>query len=77
MVCLSYNLGTLEAGRNGPAANIEEQAEREWDIEIDAQNVGLNDSAKANRSFKVHEAIEERATRGHWGCAHSHIEQAP
>jgi len=60
----SAPLGALEACGNILSAVIEQQAQRDGDIEIDAQNIGLDGSAKANSSFHISKPLDEAAA----GC---------
>lgn len=56
-------LGTLEIFRNLIAANIKKQAQRNWNVEVDAQNVGFDRSAEAHSSFNISKALDETAAR--------------
>jgi hypothetical protein len=56
-------LGALEAGRKILSTVIEEQAQWDGDIKIDAQNIGLDGSAKANSSFHISKPLDEAAAR--------------
>jgi hypothetical protein len=59
-------LGALEAGRKILSTIIEEQAQWDGDIKIDAQNIGLDGSAKANSSFYTSKPLDEAAARCLW-----------
>jgi hypothetical protein len=52
----------LEATRNFFAANIEKKTEREWDIQVDTEDVSLERSAKTSCSLKISESLDEGAT---------------
>ena len=56
-------------------ANIEKQAEWDRKVEVDAQNVCFESSAKAHCSLKVNETIEKGATRGNWWLTQSGVHQ--
>lgn len=56
-------LGTLETSRNPIAANIKKHAQRNGNVEVDAQNVGSDGSAEAHSSFKIRKALDETAAR--------------
>lgn len=71
-----YLSSALEIARNLVRANIEKQAEGDRNVEIEAQNVSFKGSAEADCSFKINEALNERAARGHWWLPQSRIEQA-
>lgn len=74
--CVVYLSGTLEFARNFVRANIEKQAKRERNVEVDAQNVSFNGSAEADGGFKVCKALDERAARRDGWLPKSHVEQA-
>jgi len=57
----SAPLGALEACGNILSAVIEQQAQRDRDIKIDAQNIGPDGSAKANSSFHISKTLDEAA----------------
>lgn len=50
-------------GRDDPSTLVDEQAERNRDVEIDAQDVGLNGSAKTNGSIEIDQTFDEGAAR--------------
>lgn len=58
-------LSTDEVLGNILVAHIEEQAEREWNIKVNPQNVSPNRGAKADRSLKVDQPLDEAAA---WRC---------
>lgn len=65
----------MEAFRDIFTAVVQEQAQGDWDIEVDSQNVGLDGSAKANSGFKISETLDERAARGLWWGTNDEVNQ--
>lgn len=75
MIKWEFGLGTLEARRDFFPTNIKKQCEGERDAEVDAQNVCLDDSAKANSSLKISKALDETAARSLWRSTDDNIDQ--
>uniref|UniRef100_A0A8R7QM40 Uncharacterized protein n=1 Tax=Triticum urartu TaxID=4572 RepID=A0A8R7QM40_TRIUA len=55
--------GALEAGGDVLAAVVDEQAEVDGDVEVDAQDVGLERRAQAHGCIQVRQPLEQRAAR--------------
>ena len=55
--------GALEAGGDVLAAVVDEEAEVDGHVEVDAQDVGLERRAEAHRRLQVGEALDQRAAR--------------
>lgn len=65
----------MEPRRDLLATVVQEQAERDRDIQVEAKHVGFDGSAEANRGFEIGQAIDEAATRGLWRGAHHEVQQ--
>ena len=57
------SLGALEAGGDPPAAVVDEKAEVDGHVEVDAQDVGPQRRAQAHRRLQVGEALDQTAAR--------------
>ena len=55
------DLVALESSGDALAAVVDEEAEVDGHVEVDAQDVGLERRAEAHRRLQVGEAIDERA----------------
>ena len=55
------DLGALEASGDALAAVVDEEAEVDGHVEVDAQDVGPQRRAQAHRRLQVGEALDERA----------------
>jgi hypothetical protein len=71
----STPLGALEACGNILSAVIEQQAQRDRDIKIDAQNIGPDGSAKANSSFHISKPLDEAAAGHLWWGSNNKVHQ--
>jgi hypothetical protein len=71
----SAPLGTLEAFGNILSTVIEQQAQWDGDIKIDAQNLGLDGSAKANSSFNISKTLDKAAARCLWWGSNNKVHQ--
>ena len=50
-----------EAGGHGLAAVVEDEAEIEWHVEVDAEDVGLDGGAETDGGLQVDEPRQQRA----------------
>ena len=71
----SINLGALEASWDALPTVIQKQAQRDWHVQIDPQNVGLKSRAEAHSSFKINKTLNEAAAWGLWRGAHDKVHQ--
>lgn len=55
--------GALEAGGDVLAAVVDEEAEVDGHVEVDAKDVGLERRAEAHRRLQVGEPLDQRAAR--------------
>lgn len=72
MICSS----TLEILRDLLPAHVEEQAEGDWDVEVEPEHVRLDCSAEADSGLQVGEPIDESAAGLLWRCPHRDTEEA-
>ncbi|GJN26788.1 hypothetical protein PR202_gb14748 [Eleusine coracana subsp. coracana] len=64
MACSRYMLYSLEAHESsglGLAAVVEDEAEVDGQVEVDAEDLALDGGAEADGGFKVDEALKQRA----------------
>lgn len=66
----------MEPRRHLLATVVQEQAERDRDVQVDAQHVGLDGGAEAGRGFEIDQATDEAAARGLWWGTHHEVQQA-
>lgn len=66
MVKSSVDLCALEASGDLLSAVVQQQAQWQRDVEVDAQDISFNGGAKANSCFEVHKTLNEAAARGLW-----------
>ena len=57
----SVNLEALEAGGHGLAAVVEDEAEVDGQVQVDAEDVALDGGAEAQGGLKVDEPFKQRA----------------
>ncbi|CAK7356386.1 unnamed protein product [Dovyalis caffra] len=48
------------------STDIDKQAERQWDIKVDAQDISFEGSAKANSSLEIKKALDDTTARLYW-----------
>lgn len=65
----------LEATRGLPGANVEKQAERDRNVEVNTQNVCSNGGAEADGGLKVGEPLDESAAWSHRRLTNRHVQQ--
>nr|ACR34053.1 unknown [Zea mays] len=58
-----YISEALEARWDAPAAVVDEEAEVDGQVEVDAQDVGPEDGAEAHRRLQVRQPLDQRAAR--------------
>lgn len=56
-------LKALEARGDALAAEVEDEAEVDGDVEVEPQHVGLDGRAEAHGGFELHEPVQQRAAR--------------
>lgn len=66
---------TLEAIRHTLPTVIQQQAQRDRDIEVDPEDARFDGSAEADGSLEVGKAREEATARGLRRCAHDDVDQ--
>ncbi|KAK4747107.1 hypothetical protein SAY87_026144 [Trapa incisa] len=67
---------TLEARRHCLLASTDKKGEGDGDVEVDAEDVGLDGGAEAEGRLEVGQTVEEGTARaGGWGSDH-HIDKA-
>jgi hypothetical protein len=66
----------LEAGGRGPAAVVEDEAEVDGQVELDAEHVGLERGAEADGGLEVDETLEKGAARQRGGHANLGLDEA-
>jgi hypothetical protein len=71
----SAPLGALEACGNILSTVIEQQAQWDGDIKIDAQNIGPDGIAKANSSFHISKSLYEAAAGCLWWGSNNKVYQ--
>lgn len=58
------------------AANIEEQTQRNWEVQVDSKNVSLKGGAEANGCFNISESLDEAAAWLDRWLAKGQVEEA-
>lgn len=58
---IRVQLGALEPGRDLLAAVVEQKAQGDGNVQVDAQNVGLDGCAEAYGSLEVNQSLNEAA----------------
>ena len=71
----SAHLFALESLWDALSTVVEQQAEADGNVEVDAQHLSLESGAKAHSSFKISQTLNEGAAWGLWGLAKLHIRQ--
>jgi hypothetical protein len=66
----------LEAGGHGPAAVVEDEAEIDRQVEVDAEDVALDSSAEAGGGLQVDEPLQQRAAWLRGRRAHLSLDEA-
>ena len=69
-------LEALEAGGHALAAVVEDEAEVDGEVEVDAENVALDGRAEAHRRLEVDEPLQQRAARLRRRHAHLGLDEA-
>jgi hypothetical protein len=66
----------LEAGGHGPAAVVEDEAEIDRQVEVDAEDLALDGGAEADGGLQVDETLQQRAARLRGRHAHLRLDEA-
>ncbi|CAM0903443.1 unnamed protein product [Alopecurus aequalis] len=69
--CLAF-----ESGGHAPAAVVEDEAEVDGEVELDAEDVGLEHSAEAHGRLEVDEPLQQRAAWQRGRHSHLGLDQA-
>jgi len=70
------NLSALESSGDLLAAVVEEEAKLNRDVEVDAEDVGLDGSAEADCGLEVSEVTEQRAAGSLWNLSDVEVDEA-
>ncbi|KAJ4954098.1 hypothetical protein NE237_030930 [Protea cynaroides] len=74
--CIMQEL-TLESCGGSPSTAVENQAECNWEIEVDqVQHISSDGGAKANCSLKISKALNEGAAWGVWRGPNDYTDRA-
>ena len=73
---VAQSLEALEAGGHALAAVVEDEAEIDWQVEVDAEDVALDGGAEAECGLEVDEPLQQRAAWLRGRHTHLGLDQA-